>query len=139
MAAHGSQETEDEYIALPKGRTPGAKNKRDELTPDQDSNGQADVSEEGIGLCKTQKTLALSPPAADYRKATSQAESVVTSAVMQLPEDIIALSCKETQLHDLDTLKRRAYLRDDVTISGQDEEEGYQQLKDILTQCALMN
>ena len=76
VAAHGSQETEDEYIALPKGRTPGAKNKRDELTPDQDFNGQADVSEEGIGLCKTQKTLALSPPAADYRMATSQADSM---------------------------------------------------------------
>ena len=56
VAIQCSQETEDEYIALPKGRTPGAKNKRDALTPDQDSNGQADVSEEGTGLCKTQSS-----------------------------------------------------------------------------------
>ena len=56
-AIHCSQETEDEYIALPKGRTPGAKNKRDALTPDQDPNGQADVSKEGISLCKTQCAL----------------------------------------------------------------------------------
>ena len=61
VVVYGSQETEDEYIALPKGRTPGAKNKRDALTPDQDPNGQADVSKEGTSLCKTQKTLTLSP------------------------------------------------------------------------------
>ena len=82
--------------------------------------------------------MALSPPAADYRKATSQAESVVISAMKHLPEDIIALSCKDTLPVDLDTLKRRAYLRDDVMISGQDEEEGYRRLKDILSAGKVM-
>ena len=88
VAACGSQEREDEYMAPPRGRTPGVKNKRNALTPDQDSSEQANASEETVGVCKTRKTLALSPPTADHHETTPQAELTARAVVAQHSKEI---------------------------------------------------
>ena len=62
---------------------------------------------------------------------------MVTSAVNQLLEVIIAVSGKKALSVDLGILKRLAWLRRDVEIQ-QDDREAYSRLKDILSTGSVM-
>ena len=134
LGSQASKETEDEVINAGRttGRTPG-KNKRDKLTPEANqvvasippgSKGQ------DVGPLKVQKMLPLSPARSDCA-THEEAELMVNMVAMSL-RNVHALSPSECLEMDKQSVKRLAWLRQDVQGTEVHDVEAYEQLLEIL-------